>query len=262
MRSHTATGCAFDSDLGERCRRAARWGAAGLGVGVGAYAALAAKAWHGYGHPPRPAAADADPMLDAVMPIYDVVERHRLRVDAPAAITLAAAREMDVMHSPLPRAIFALRGLVLGAAPDAGPRPRGLLEDVLALGWRVVAEAPGREIVVAAVTRPWEPNPTFIGLDSEAFTACAIPEAVKIAWTLRVDPIDDDHAIFRTETRAVGTDAAGRARFRPYWALAAPGIWAIRRLSLAPLAADAERRARDTRDTRNARVTTAGAQVI
>lgn len=71
-----------------------------------------------------------------------------------------------------------------------------------------------------------------------------MPESVKIAWTLRVDPTGDGASIFRTETRAGATDDAGRRRFRPYWALAAPGIRVIRRLSLAPLKADAERRGR------------------
>jgi hypothetical protein len=50
--------------------------------------------------------------------------------------------------------------------------------------------------------------------------------------------------MFRTETRAVGTDPAARARFRRYWSLVSPGVFLIRRLSLAPIRAEAERRAR------------------
>jgi hypothetical protein len=50
--------------------------------------------------------------------------------------------------------------------------------------------------------------------------------------------------MFRTETRALATDATARARFRRYWAFASPGIALIRRLSLRPLRAEAERRAR------------------
>ena len=223
---------------------AARWLAAGVGAGVGTYTAWAGLEWARYGHPPPASDDDADPLLDTVMPAYDVVERQRIRIEAPPAVTLAAAREMDLLQLPLARAIFAARAWVLGATGDGRPRPRGLMADVLALGWRVVAEIPDREVVVAAVTRPWEPNPRFTGLDLDAFRGCAAPESVKIAWTLRVDPTDDGASIFRTETRAVATDDAGRRRFRPYWALAAPGIRVIRRLSLAPLKGDAERRAR------------------
>jgi hypothetical protein len=49
---------------------------------------------------------------------------------------------------------------------------------------------------------------------------------------------------FRTETRAVATDAAARRNFRRYWSFLSPGIIVIRWMLLGPLKADAERRAR------------------
>jgi hypothetical protein len=130
------------------------------------------------------------------------------------------------------------------AAPEDRPLPRGLLAWVLALGWRVLAEAPGREIVVGAVTRPWEANVTFRALPPDEFAAFREPNYVKIVWTLRADPIGEAQSWFRTETRAVATDAASRAKFRLYWAFTSPGISMIRRLSLGPLKREAERRAR------------------
>jgi hypothetical protein len=172
-----------------------------------------------------------------------VVERHRLAVRAPASVTLEAARDMDLSSMPVVRAIFKARELILGAAPDTRDRPKGLVADVLSLGWKVLAEVPGRELVVGAVTRPWEPNVTFRGLPPEAFAAFKDADYVKIAWTLRADPIGPDRSIFRTETRAVATDAVARAKFRLYWSCLSPGIFLIRRLSLRPLKADAERRA-------------------
>ena len=50
--------------------------------------------------------------------------------------------------------------------------------------------------------------------------------------------------MFRTETRAVATDDFARLTFRRYWAFVSPGVALIRRASLGPLKADAERRAR------------------
>jgi hypothetical protein len=161
-------------------------------------------------------------------------------------MTLAAAREMDLLGLPGIRTIFAAREWVLGAS-TAAARPRGLLDSVQAMGWRILVEVPGREIVVGAITRPWEPNPVFVGMDAEALRACREPGVVKIAWTLRADDDGDGHSTFRTETRAVGTDAAARARFRRYWSLVSPGVFLIRRLSLAPLRAEAERRAHAAR---------------
>ena len=65
---------------------------------------------------------------------------------------------------------------------------------------------------------------------------------MKIVWTLRADHIGESESTFRTETRAMATDAASRAKFRRYWSFVAPGIWMIRRVSLLVLKAEAERR--------------------
>jgi hypothetical protein len=189
-------------------------------------------------------ASDQDALLDRFMRDYDVVERHGIRVAAPPAVTLVAACEQDLFHLPLVRAIFKAREILLRAKRDDRPRPRGLLVETLALGWGVLAEAPGREIVVGAVTKPWEPNPTFRALRPQDFAAFAEPGFVKIAWTLRADPLDGGGSRFRTETRAIATDATARTRFLRYWALVSPGIALIRRLSLRPLKREAERRAR------------------
>ncbi len=218
--------------------------AAGVGVAAGAYAAYAAVSWYRYGRILQANAPEHDELLDRFMPEYEIVERHHIRAAAPAAATLAAAREQDLLQLPVVRAIFKTREMVLRATPDERPQPRGLLDAMQALGWGVLAEVPDREVVVGAVTKPWEPNVTFHALPPGEFAAFSQPGFVKIAWTLRADPIDDQSSIFRTETRAVATDATARARFRRYWAFASPGIELIRRLSLKPLKRDAERRAR------------------
>ena len=94
---------------------------------------------------------------------------------------------MDLLQSPVVRAIIKGRELILGATPDNRPRPRGLLAEVQSLGWGVLAEVPGREIVVGAVTKPWEANPTFRALPPDEFAAFREPDYVKIVWTLRAD---------------------------------------------------------------------------
>jgi hypothetical protein len=111
-----------------------------------------------------------------------------------------------------------------------------------ALGWRVLAEIPGREIVLGAVTQPWMPNPVFRGLPPEEFAAFAEPGYVKIIWNLRADPIAPVQSIARTETRAVATDGQARAAFRRYWPLVSAGVWLIRELGLHLVKKDAEGR--------------------
>jgi len=213
------------------------------GVAAGAYAAYVGIAWSRFGHvsPPRP--EEQDPLLDRFMPEYEVAERHHIRVAAPAAMTFAAAQETDLQASPLVRTIIRAREMILGATPDDRPRPRGLLREVQALGWGVLAEMPGHEVVVGAVTRPWEANVIFRALPPDQFATFSEPGYVKIAWTLRAEPIGPSDSIFRTETRALATDPTARAQFRRYWSFFSPGIILIRWAVLNPVKDAAERRA-------------------
>jgi hypothetical protein len=233
---------------------AVRWLAFTGSAAAAAYATYAGVTWYRYGHV-KPAGDEHDHLLDRFMPSYEVVERHHARVAAPANVTLDVAATMDLFQLPLVRAIFRGRELILGATPDDRPRPRGLLAEVQALGWGVLAEIPGREVVMGAVTKPWEPNVTFRSLPPDEFAAFAEPDYVKIAWTLRADPISDRKSIFRTETRVLATSPSARARFRRYWAFLSPGIILIRWMSLAPLKAEAERRAQQGVHARPERVT-------
>ena len=217
--------------------------AAGVAAALGGYAACAAVAWRRYGRVPLPRDDQHDELLDRFMPAFDIVERHQVHIAAPAWVTMDAAREQDLLQLPPVRAIFRAREVVLGATPDDRQLPKGLLAATLALGWGVLGEVPDREIVVGAATRPWEPNVTFRPIPPDEFAAFGEPGFVKIVWTLRVDPIDEGRSIFRTETRAIATDATARAWFRRYWAFASPGIVLIRKLSLGPLRREAEQRA-------------------
>ena len=225
-------------------RAAARVVATDLGVAAAAYAGWVAHSWYRYGNPRPPVKDDADALLDRFMPAYEVVERHRVRVRASAAITLAAARDQDLLASPVIRAIFKARATALGSRPDERARPRPLIPQMLSLGWGILVDVPDREIVMGAVTKPWEPNPRFHAIGPEQFAAFNDPEYVKIVWSLRADPLGADQSMFRTETRAVATDAFARLKFRRYWALVSPGVALIRQASLGPLKAEAERRTR------------------
>jgi hypothetical protein len=186
-------------------------------------------------------AEDRDVLLDRFIPAYDAVERHHVRIDAPGPIVYDAATEMHLEQSPIIRAIFRARELVIGSHQRPEEQPSAFLAQMRAIGWGTLEEIPGREIVMGAVTKPWMADVVFRPLPPAAFAAFCEPDYVKIAWTLRADPRGDG-ATFRTETRAVATDAAARKKFRWYWTFASPGIRLIRWLSLRPLKADAERR--------------------
>jgi hypothetical protein len=227
-------------------RSGARWLGACLGFATASYATYVAVTWYRYGCVAQPAQPeDRDVLLDRFMPKYEVVERHHVRVAAPAETTFSAACDMNLQQSAVVRAIFRGRELILGGKTEESFAPLGLVAQAKNWGWGVLAEAPGTEIIFGAVTQPWLANPTFRALPSDEFEAFHEPGNVKIAWTLRADPINAGRSVFRTETRVATTDPTSRAKFRRYWAFLSPGIKLIRWVSLGPLKAEAERRARE-----------------
>jgi hypothetical protein len=183
------------------------------------------------------------------MPEYEVAERHHIHVAAPRDITFRAACQADLMQSPTIRAVFRVRELILGSEPNTAEHRRGLLAVTKSLGWNVLAEVPGREIVMGAVTQPWKANVVFRTVSPDEFIAFAEPEYVKIAWNLRTDPTTAEETEFHTETRVMTTDGSARAKFRRYWSFFSPGIVLIRLLLLRQLRTEAEGRARAMRSS-------------
>ena len=185
-------------------------------------------------------------LLDRFLPECEVLERHQTRVAAPADVTFVAAREMSLAGSPVVRAIFRGRELLMRSAPaqerpEERP-PQSLIDEVLSIGWGVLAQESGREIVIGAVTQPWKSEVKFRALPPDEFAAFDEPGFAKIAWTIRAEPLGPATSRFYTETRVATTDADARKRFRRYWTMVSPGVRLIRRESLRLVRADAERR--------------------
>jgi hypothetical protein len=228
-----------------RARSAARLLAGGAGLAAASYAFCAGLTWWRYGHPSRPKnPEEKDSLLDRFMPGYEAVERHSRRVAAPAEIALAAACELDLSQSLIAQSLFKTRGWFMGDQSARIREERELLVEMQRLGWRVLAEVPGREIIVGAVTQPWMADVVFHGVEADAFADFDQPGFVKIAWTLRADPIGPGESIIRTETRVTTTDSSARRKFRKYWSLIFPGVVLIRLVLMNMAKREAERRAR------------------
>lgn len=215
----------------------------GLAVGAGlaalGYAGLIAYHRARYG---RVAVAvnDDSLLLDRFIPAPEVVEHHRVRIAAPADVVLSTARSLELLNSRLVRAVIRARELALGGQPDDRRHPAALIPQMQSIGWVVLAERAGREIVLGAVTRPWDASPVFRSIPAGDFTGFREPGYVKIAWTLRADPLGDHESMFHTETRVATTDDESRKRFRNYWSFVAPGVELIRLAMLRPLKKAAE----------------------
>jgi hypothetical protein len=229
----------------ELAHAAARWTAVGTAAAVTLYAAYVSVAWFRYGRVLSPRSEKRDALLDGFMPTYEITEHHDIRVAAPADMTLAVARNLDVLDLPVVRALVKGRELIIGATPDTHPRPHALIAEMQSIGWGMLAEIPDGEIVMGAVTRPWDANVVFRAVPPEEFSAFHEPGYVKIIWTLRADQVDADHSIFSTETRAIATDPIARSKFRTYWSFLSPGIILIRMAAVRAVRAEAERQVRE-----------------
>jgi hypothetical protein len=218
-------------------------GVVGAGVvGLGGYTALT---WARYGHV-HPERHPRDELLDRFLPDPEVDEYHRVIVQAPAAATFAAATSMDIQASPLVKAIFWIRAIpaTLRGEPFRPGGSSGIVEETLRQGWGVLAEVPGREIVVGAYTQPWHQDVTFNALPPDEFAAFDEPGCVKIGWTLAAEPLGRDVSAFVTRTRVVATDREARRKFRLYWAPMSAGIILIRYAGLPLVKRQAERHTR------------------
>jgi hypothetical protein len=201
-----------------------------------------ATAWLRYGRVRNPRTAPT--LLDRFLPTYEVLERHHTVIAAPVETTYAAARAMDLMDSAAVRAIFRGRELLMHATPTAHREPQPLIDEVLALGWGVLAQDPEREIVLGAVTQPWEAQVRFRSLPPDEFAAFDTPGFAKIAFTIQAESLGPATSRFYTETRVATTDADARRRFRRYWTMVSPGVRLVRRESLRLVRSSAERRYR------------------
>jgi hypothetical protein len=232
------------------------WILAGLTVVV--YLGYLALAWWDYGS--RHGDAPLDPLLDRYLPDWEIAEHHEIVVDAPAPLTYAAARQLNFEHSPTIRAIFRLRELVLRSSDTVYTRETmytrspALVPRMVVLGWGILADLPGRVLVMGAVTQPWRKHPVFHALPPSEFAAFKRPGFAKIVWSIRVEPDGPRQSVASTETRVTVTDPVSRARFRWYWAFMSPGILLIRRAMLRRLKLDAERPAWPTSGSRSVSV--------
>jgi hypothetical protein len=186
-----------------------------------------------------------DRLIDDWLPRFDEIEMHSRSIAAPPEAVEAALRALvpgDLRLTGLLMGLRTLPGRLTGRPrPQRGPAP--LLEGVLKMGFVVLDERPGEQVVLGVVGRPWRPRGDGIeSIDGpEAFRAYDRPCSVRVAWDFTLLPAGEGRTTLSTETRIAGTDADGTRVFRRYWRLVHPGSALIRRDMLRAVARRAER---------------------
>ena len=177
--------------------------------------------------------------LDRFIPRADFKTRQDILVDAPPGTVFGIARSLEMQSIPAVRGIFRLREVLLHARHTDLPR-KGLVDQMVDIGWGILLEEPGRLLIAGAVCQPWRADVRFRSVPADEFASYNETFRVKIAWTLEAVPCGPGSCRLVTETRAVGTDDRARAVFRRYHEMFGMGIVAIRWLLLRSVRRQAE----------------------
>jgi hypothetical protein len=171
-------------------------------------------------------------LIDQIMPAYDRREVHRHSTAAPAPALWDAVHNLNGDELRLMQMLMGLR--TLGRGGGAGDRT--VLEGFERMGFRIVAEDPGEELVIAGIGRFWKLSGGLRRVEGpEHFTRFEEPGYAKVAFNFRLAD-----GKLSTETRIAGTDAHARRRFGLYWRLIRPGSGLIRREWLRAIARRAQ----------------------
>jgi hypothetical protein len=157
-------------------------------------------------------------LIHRFMPRYSLRQLDRVAVAASAEEAWTAVRALR-RAAPLP--------------PSAG------FDDITAgAGFHLLAEAPGREIVVGSIGRFWQPVIAFADITPAQFHDFDDPGYGKLAWCVQVDPREGGGSFITIDLRVDATDPESLARFERYWWLIGAFSHAIRRAWLHRLARD------------------------
>jgi hypothetical protein len=176
-------------------------------------------------------------LIDTYLPKYDERSYHEARVAADRETAFAALRALDLEGSSIVRMLFAIRTFpsrfrAQERAVNSPRVARSFVDSMVDIGWVILEEAPGEELVAGTVTQPWETTVRFRGLSPGEFVAFEEPGFTKIVWNIAAREADGG-AIISTETRVLATSPGARRRFRRYWLVVRPGVKLIRRIALA-----------------------------
>jgi hypothetical protein len=177
--------------------------------------------------------------LDEFLPGYDFNEVHEAEVEASPARVMRAIHEVMPREIRFFRVLMMLRGFGLRDG-DRAAAARPLLAGALRRGFLVLAED-DRELVMGVAGRFWKPSGETIRLASpREFLEFDRPGCAKAAVGFRLEGGAGGPTRVTTETRILGTDAAGRRKFGLYWRVIHPGSAFMRRMWLAAIKERAE----------------------
>lgn len=182
-------------------------------------------------------------LIDEFMPVYDVMERHEIVIQAPPSSVYAALRTTDFGRAVLVRSLLALRAMpsLLRERSRSADERALTLDGILKAGFVLLSESKDREIVLGLVGKFWTPTGCLEQIDADGFKRESRPGLARAAWNFALEPEASGTRVV-TETRVQCTDASSRRRFRAYWLLVRPFSGLLRTYMLRELRQATERR--------------------
>ena len=186
--------------------------------------------------------ASSETQLDRFVPVYQFQEFHSLKIDENADQVYRAIKEVTADEIPFFRTLTWIRrrGRALPEGILNVPKGQPILDVATRTSFQLLAEEPGREIVLGTlVVAPPGHQKSTVTL--QEFKTLRAPGFALAAINFRVNPAGRDAALVTTETRVYATDASARRRFACYWRVIYPGSALIRHMWLLAIKRRAER---------------------
>lgn len=206
-------------------RRGAVWLASGVALGLAGMALPA----------PLRRVPERVSRLDEIIPIYQFSEQHEIRVRASPARVHEAVWAVTAEEIRLFLILTWIRSPRLGRSGQESilnaPAKRPILDVATSSGFMLLADEPGREVVVGTiVVAPANPRGRLAG--PQDYAALDAPGFAKAVMNFRMEGEGGGWTRLTTETRVWATDASARRRFAAYWRTIYPGSALIRRMWL------------------------------
>lgn len=167
--------------------------------------------------------------LDEFAPVFQFGEFHTIPVSASKDRVYAAIREVTPEEVRFFRTLTWLRFL-------STPERRPILESFTAGAFLLLADDPGREIVIGRAGD----GRTARKLTADEFKALHQAPLIKIAMNFRIQEVDATHCVLTTETRVYATGTHALHGFAAYWRMIYPGSSLIRSMWLRAIKLRAE----------------------
>jgi len=169
-------------------------------------------------------------------------EPHLTEIDSALVRGSPARVWENVRHGALTqawpvRALFALRSAFMRDDSSGTVCVDDMQSSEAAPGFQLLIDDPPRQFVVAAIGKVWQLRIPFVHVaDVDAYAAFADPGYAKVAWAIRITPVEDRNTCrVEVELRVHATDEPAWRRFKRYFRVIAPFSRFIRRSLLRAL---------------------------